>query len=471
MKVTLAVIVGNRALFPDHLVTSAREEIERLFDELDLGLVMLGENATKLGGVETYADAQKCAGHFRAHRAHIDGVVVVLPNFGDERGVADTLKLANLNVPVLVQAYPDDLARLSPAQRRDGFCGKISVCGNLRQYRIPFSLTRQHIIGVDTEGFRADLSWFAAVCRVVRGMRRARLGAVGARPAAFNTVRYSEKILEANGVSVTTIDLSDVFGVAGKLGDDNPRVKAKVGQIRAYAKSDAVPDEKLLLLAKLAVVLSDWMAANELDATAMQCWTSIQRNYGVNPCVLMSMMSEHLLPSACEVDVTGALSMYALQLASGSPSALADWNNNYADDEDKCILFHCGNWARSFLPDAEICPAPILGAGVGMDNTWGALEGRTAAGPVTFGRITTDDPLGRIRAYLAEGRFTEDDVETFGSRAVVWLPGLQRLLKYICRMGFEHHVAMNASQTADVLVEAFETYLGWAVYRHEGPTA
>ena len=139
----------------------------------------------------------------------------------------------------------------------------------------------------------------------------------------------------------------------------------------------------------------DWMTQLDLDASAIQCWSSLQQNYGVNCCTIMSMMSEKLMPSACEVDVAGTVAMYALQLASGKPSALVDWNNNYGDDPNKCVFFHCGNWAKAFLPDIEIGTAPILGSILGEQNTYGALAGRTPSGPVTFARISTDDRNGR----------------------------------------------------------------------------
>jgi len=158
--------------------------------------------------------------------------------------------------------------------------------------------------------------------------------------------------------------------------------------------------------------------------------------------------------------------MYALQLAANSPSALVDWNNNYGTDPEKCVLFHCGNWAKSFLPDAAIRTAPILGTTLGEENTYGAMAGRTPAGKVTFGRVSTDDRQGLIRTYVGEGLFTDDPLTTFGTRAVVQVPGLQQLMKYICKNGFEHHVAMNASHTAAVLAEAFSTYFAWDVHLH-----
>lgn len=466
-QTTLGVIIGNREFFPDKLVAEARTEILDLFKKLNITPILLSDADSKLGGVETFAEAQKCAALFRQHADTIEGILVVLPNFGDEKGVAETIKLSGLQVPVLVQAYPDDLNKMDVVNRRDAWCGKISVCNNFYQFGIKYTLTTKHVARPSDESFINDLKNFLPVCRVVKGMRNVRIGAVGARPGAFNTVRYSEKILQRNGISVTTVDLSEILGNASRLGADDSIVKEKLEKIHAYAPTGKAPNEKLIQIAKLDVALANFMDENALDATAIQCWTSLQKNYGCNVCTSMSMMSENMLPSACEVDVTGTLSMYAMQLASGSPSALVDWNNNYADDDTKCVLFHCGNWAKSFLPDIQISTAPIIGTAVGTENTYGALDGRTPAMPLTFGRISTDDCKGTIRAYVGEGELTNDALSTFGNKAVAQINDLQGLMHYVCRSGFEHHVVMNASKTAGILKESLENYLGWEVYRHE----
>jgi L-fucose isomerase-like protein len=467
-RMTLGVIFGNRDFFPDHLVTEARADVRALFAELGVNGIMLDDTATKLGGVETWSDSKLCADLFRRHAGEIDGVLVCLPNFGDEKGVADTIKLSGLQVPILVQAYPDNLDQFMVERRRDAFCGKVSVCNNLRQYGYAYTLTDQHTVHPTAPAFRRDLENFLGVCRVVNGLRKARLGAVGARPGAFNTVRYSEKLLQAHGMTVTTLDLSEVLGWVARLPDEDGAVAQKLADIKAYADYGSVPPPSLVKMAKLGVVIERWMDENDLVATAIQCWTSLQRNFGVNVCTLMSIMSERLMPSACEVDITGVVSMYAQQLASGRPSALVDWNNNYGDDPNKCVFFHCGNWAKSFIPDAAIKTAPILGTTLGEENTYGAMAGRTPSGPVTYARVSTDDVHGAIRTYVGEGRFTDDKLDTFGTRAVVEVPGLQKLMKYICKNGFEHHVSMNGSHTAPVLAEAFGTYFGWDVYTHEG---
>jgi L-fucose isomerase-like protein len=462
---TLGVIIGNRDFFPDQLVAEARKDIARLFREKHITPVWVSLEETKLGGIETHADARKCAALFKQHRDEIDGVLVCLPNFGDEKGVADTLKMSGLNVPVLIQGYPDDLSQLSPARRRDSFCGKISVCNNLVQAGIKFSLTSKHVCLPTSDSFGQDLDKFLGVCRVVNGVRGVRLGAVGARPGAFNTVRYSEKMLERHGISVTTVDLSEILGKANKLTEKDAAVKAKLASVKRYAPAPGVPSDRLVQMAKLGVVLTDWMHANAIDATAIQCWTSVQQNFGCNVCTLMSMMSEKFLPSACEVDVTGVLTMYAMQLAAGSPAALVDWNNNYADDDDKCVLFHCGNWAKSFLPDIKIASAPILGSTLGVENTYGALDGRTPASLLTYGRITTADAEGKIRCYVGEGELTNDKLDTFGNRAVAHVPHLQKVLRHVCETGFEHHVVMTQSHSAEILAEALGNYFGWEVQR------
>ncbi len=468
MSITLGVILGNRNFFPDALVAEARRDLIKLFAELAIEPIWLDESQAKLGAVETWADATKCGELFARHRTRIAGVLVCLPNFGDEKGIADALRISELRVPVLVQASPDDLDAFGLQRRRDAFCGKISACNNLRQYGLEYSLTTEHTCAILSPQFREDLLCFLGTCRVVRGMRRVRLGAIGARPNAFNTTRFSEKLLEAAGISVNTIDLSEVFGAAGRIADDDARVGQQIDRIRGYADASAAPLDALRRMAKFAIVVDRWMSDLGLTATAIQCWSSLQQNYGVNVCTIMSMMSEQMLPSACEVDVAGVVSMYALQLASERPSALVDWNNNYGADPDKCVFFHCGNWAKDFLPDIRIGTAPILGTVLGEENTVGALSGRTPAGPVTFGRVSTDDKRGTIRAYVGEGNFTDDPLDTFGTRAVVYIPRLQSLMHMICRRGFEHHAAMTGAHVGYSVAEALRTYLGWQVYHHDG---
>jgi L-fucose isomerase-like protein len=463
---TLGVIVGNRGFFPDHLCESGREEILRVLAEEGIDAVVLGPEDTPFGSVETLQDARKCAELFKEHREEIDGILVTLPNFGDERGVANAIRLSGLDVPVLVQAFPDDADKMTVADRRDSFCGKMSVCNNLWQYEIPYSLTRLHTVAPESAEFREDLRRFAGTCRVVGGLRGAKFGMLGARPAAFITVRFSEKLLERAGISVEVLDLSEAFGRANGLADDDPGVMGKLEAIQGYVATEHIPGEALQRMAKFALVTERWMEENELVATAVQCWTSMEEYFGIVPCAVMSMMSNALKPSACETDITGAVGMYAMALASGKPSALVDWNNNYGDEPDKGVIFHCSNLPKALFEDMEMSYQDIIAGTVGKENTYGTVVGRVKSGPFTYCRVSTDDTWGMIRAYVGEGELTDDPLQTFGGYGVVRIPDFQGLLQHICENGYEHHVAVNRSQVAAAVSEALDRYMGWAVYAH-----
>jgi len=427
-RTTFGVIVGNRGFFPDMLARQGRRDILSVLKANGYGSVALSMKETKYGAVETFDDAKKCAALFSANAAKIDGIIVTLPNFGDEKAVAETVKRSGLNVPILIQAEPDVRDKMTIANRRDSFCGKFSVCNNLRQAGIPYTLTTSHTVSVTSAAFKKDLDDFASVCRIIRGLENVRFGAIGARTGAFNTVRYSEKILEP---------------------------------------TDSVPADKLLKMAKFGYVIDRWIKETDLAGTAIQCWTALEEFFGIVPCTLMSMMSESLVPSACEVDVTGLLGMYILQLAGGTPSALLDWNNNYGADPDKAVLFHCSNLPRSFFKSAKMDYQEIIAGSVGKENTYGTIVGRIAPNKATFCRTATDDAEGIIGAYVGEGEFTNDKLDSFGGYGVMKIRNLQLLCQYICRMGFEHHVAVGLTQKADAIAEALDNYMDWEVYRHQ----
>jgi L-fucose isomerase-like protein len=467
-KMTMGLIVGNRGFFPDHLAKSGREEMLKVLAGAGIDVVALTAEESKYGAVETREESRHCAELFKKHREKIDGVIVTLPNFGEERAIADTLRLADLHVPVLIQATPDDPKKMTIASRRDSFCGKMSACNNLRQYGIPYSITSLHTEAPDSPEFAKDLEWFAAVCQVVNGFRNLRIGAIGARPTAFNTVRYSEKILEANRISIETLDLSEVLGRIERMKDNDDAAQGKLASIKKYVDASSVPAAALLKMAKLGAVVDQWMAATEVTISAVQCWTSIEENLGVVPCTIMSMMSESLLSSACEVDICGVLGMHALQLASGSPSALLDWNNNYGTDPNKAVCFHCSNLPKHFFRSVKMDYQEIIAGTVGKENTYGTCVGLIKPSPMSFARFSTDDTAGRMRGYVGEGRFTDDPLTTFGGAGVVEIPDMQKLLRYICERGFEHHVAANLTGgiSASAVQEATTRYLGWDMYHH-----
>ena len=464
---TLGLIVGNRGFFPSELSEEGRKRVLKVLAELGIEAVCLTPDDTPYGTVETYEEAKKCAALFKKNAEKIDGILVTLPNFGDERGVADSIRLSGLKVPVLVHAFPDETTELSIVKRRDSFCGKMSTCNNLKQYNIPFSLTRLHTVAPETEDFKADLTKFVAICRVVNGLRKARFGQIGVRPVNFTTVRYSEKILEHNGIAVEPYDLAEILGQISRLQDDEPAVKTQVDAIKAYASTAGVSAEALTKMAKFAVVLERLIEEHEWNGTAIQCWTALEEYFGVVPCTVMSMLSNRQNPSACEADITGLVGMYALTLASERPSALLDWNNNFGNDPDKCVVFHCSNLPQDLLGNQGAMDYQAIVAGtVGKENTYGTITGRIQKTKTTFCRVSTDDLSGQIRAYVGEGEITNETLDTFGGYGVMKVPQLQDLLHYICEHGFEHHVAISSGGVGEIINEAFTKYLNWQIYYH-----
>ena len=421
-KMTFGIIVGNRGFFPHHLAKTGREEIIAVLEAAGATPIVLGPEESHHGSVETYTEAERCAALFKKQAEEIDGIIITLPNFGEERGIVDAIRLSGLKVPVLVQATPD----------------------------------------------RADtmpIEWFSQVCRIVKGLKNLRIGAIGARPTAFNTVRYSERIFETSGITIETIDLSEIFGRINRMNDTDDAAQAKLAAIKKYVTTTGIPDAALLKMAKLGAVIDGWMKQSHINISAVQCWTSMEEFFGVVPCTIMSMMSNELIPSACEVDVPGVLSMYMMALASGTPSALLDWNNNYGTDPNKCVCFHCSNLPKHFFNEVHMDYQAIIAGTVGRENTFGTCVGRVKAGTMSFARFSTDDRRGVVRGYTGAGRFTDDPLETFGGAGVAEIPQLQKLLKYICREGFEHHVAANFSDVSKAVHESAR-YLGWESHYH-----
>ncbi len=463
-KTTLALFFGNRGFFPAHLQSSARQELTAVLHKLGHKTIAMDPRATRHGAVETPAEGEQYAEFLRQHRGKFGGVILCLPNFGDETGAVAALKDAG--VPILIQAYPDTLDKMAPEFRRDAFCGKISIMDVFCQYGVKFTALKPHTVHPSSAAFAQAIDYFDRLCRVVKGMRGLVVGAIGARTTPFKTVRIDELALQRHGITMETIDLAEVFARIKALKDNDPAVRAKAKRLKAYMSWQATPAAVLPKLAKLGVVFDQLIVEFGLQALAVRCWIEMQKQLGISPCVLLSEMNERGIMAACEVDVGNAVTMEALHLASGMPAACLDWNNNYGDDETKCILFHCGALARSLmLKPGRIVDHAILANAVGKGCGYGAHTGRVAPTPFTFGSMLTED--GRLKFYLGQGQFTDDVVpdEFFGCAGVAEIKGLQDVLQTIGCHGHRHHVSVTPGHVINPVAEAFEKYLGYELTR------
>lgn len=459
---TFALLWGNRGFFPSSLIAQARLDLTEALIRLGHGVLALDASLTRYGAVETPQEGAIYAEFLRQHRGEFDGVILSLPNFGDENGAVAAL--SEVQVPILIQAYPDELEKMAPAQRRDAFCGKFSIMDIFRQHGIPFTALQPHVVHPQSSDFTANIDHFSRLCRVVKGMRRLVVGAVGARTTPFKTVRIDELALQRHGITVETFDLADVFRRVAALPDDALEVKKRREALQQYTRWEGVPTTALQALAKLEAVLDTIIADGGLDAIALRCWPEIQEQLGVSPCVLAGEMGDRGITCSCETDIGSALTMQALRLASGESAACFDWNNNYGDDDDKCIIFHCGPIPQSMMKEKGlITDHAILANTLGEGCSYGCNTGRLAPSPMTFGNALTE--AGRIRCYLGQGRITDDSIppEYFGCAGVAQIADLESVLQTIGYQGHRHHVAVTHGHVLAPLREAFERYLGYEV--------
>ena len=461
-KSTFALYFGNRGFFPASLLMTARQEMAKVFGKLGHEVIMLDASATRNGAVETVAEGAAYAQFLKENEGKFDGVILSLPNFGDENGAVAALKDAG--VPILVQAYPDELDKMAPELRRDAFCGKMSVMDVFVQNDIPFTALKPHTVAPSSDTFAAHVDYFDQVCRVVKGMDNLVVGAIGARTTAFKTVRIDELALQRNGITMETFDLSDVFARMGSVGESSAAYKAKSQRLKSYTGFPNAPTEQYAKLVKLGVVIDEIIEENSLDAVAIRCWVEMQKHLGISPCVLLSEMNDRGLPAACEVDVGNAVAMRALSSASGNVAACLDWNNNYGDDEDKCILFHCGPVPQSMMTGKGcVVGHAILDNAPGIKSSYGCNVGRIKPTPFTFSSMLTAD--GDLHFYIGEGEFTSDPIpeDFFGCAGVAQIDDLQDVLLSIGMQGHRHHTSVTPGLVGAAVCEALEYYLGFDV--------
>lgn len=459
---TLAVLFGNRGFFPEQLIAQARQELTAVLHTHGYHALLMDEALTRYGAIESVEDGRKYAAFLKAHQGEYDGVILCLPNFGDETGAIEALR--DCGVPILIHAYPDELDKMGFSARRDAFCGKFSVMDVFCQYGLPFTTFRPHTVAPTSETFAQHLRQFAAVCRIVNRMRRMTVGAIGARTTAFKTVRFDELTLQRYGITTEALDLSEVMMRIRDVKAGDEEFVAKAERLSAYTNWHGVPEDKFEMLVKLGIVLDRIIRDYSLDCLALRCWIEIEKELGVSPCVLLSELNDRHLVAACELDVCNAVPMFALALASEQPATCLDWNNNYGEDPDKCILFHCGPVPQRLMAGkGQIVDHPMFAKALGAGCGWGCNVGRIAPAPMTFASTKTTD--GKLWCYLGEGAFTADSIadDFFGCAGVAHIANLQETLEYIGHAGYRHHVGVTTGHVAIAVHEALTRYLGYEV--------
>lgn len=460
-KNTFALFFGNRGFMPAELISTAREEMVKAVTDAGYNYIIMDEKATRYGAVETRDEGLLYHQFLKDHEGEYDGVILCMPIFIDENGAITALR--DCGVPVLMQAYPDEIGKMDFAHRRDAFCGKFSITDVFNQYKVPFTVLKPHVVHPLDPKFKENLDDFAAICRVVKGMKRFSIGVLGARTTAFKTVRYDEIALEKYGITVESFDLSEFFHKVDELKDDDEKVIAKKERLINYTNFTCVPKDRIITLSKMSVVIDQYIDEYHLDAITLRCWNEMETYYRVCPCVLLSELNDRGIVASCEIDLCSAITMRAMALASEYPTACLDWNNNYGEDENKVILFHCGPVAQSLMTEKGLITDHKMFSKCDPDSGWGSNEGRIRPFDMTFSNCKTED--GKLIVYASEGKFTGEDIEKsfFGCGGVAQIDDLQNKLIRLARGGFKHHTTVGIGHMKDILVEAFKTYLHYEV--------
>ena len=427
-KMTFALCFCNRGFMPGELIYGAREDMIKAVTDAGYDYIAMDAELTRYGGVETRDEGLLYAKWLKEHEGQYDGVIFSMPIFADENGAITALQDAG--VPILMQAYPDEIGKMDFAHRRDAFCGKFSVTDVFTQYQVPFTVLKPHVVHPLSAKFQENLRDFAAICRVVNGMKRFTIGCIG------------------------------VYKV-GQKADDDPAVAEKIKVLENYSDFTKVPDTNKLTLAKISVVIDEYIEEYHLDALAIRCWNEMETILRVCPCVLLSELNDRGIVTSCEIDLTSAISMRAMALASEQPTAVLDWNNNYGDEENKVILFHCGSTAQSLMAAKGTVTEHKMFAKGDPGSGWGTNEGRIRPMKTTLSNCLTVD--GKVVVYATEAEFTDDPIEDayFGCAGVCEIPDMEDKMIRLARGGFKHHTCIGAGHMKDILKEAFTTYLGY----------
>ena len=454
-----ALYFGNRGFMPAELIKGAREDMIKAVESKGHTALVMDENATRYGAVETRDEGKLYHDWLKSHEGEYDGVILCMPIFIDENGAVAALQDAG--VPILMQAYPDEIGKMDFAHRRDAFCGKFSVTDVFYQYKIPFTVMKPHVVHPLSSEFGKNLDDFAAICRVVKGMKRFNLGCIGARTTAFKTVRFDEVTLQRYGINVESFDLSELIFKVNEKADNDEKVLQKLNTLEKYADFSLVPEKNKLTLSKISVVIDEYIEEYRLDAITLRCWNELETILRVCPCVLVSELNDRGIVCSCEIDLCSAITMRAMNLASEMPTACLDWNNNYGDDENKVILFHCGPVAQTLMEGKGVVTEHKMFAKEDPGSGWGSNEGRIKAFDMTFSNCFTEN--GKLKIYASEAKFTGEPIEKeyFGCGGVAEIPDLQNKLIALAKGGFKHHTTVGVGHMKYVLEEAFTTYLGY----------
>ena len=456
----LALLVANRGFFPSSVIESAYADMRAAAAKVGVALLEIEKDRVKYGAVETTQEGMIYHDFLEEHHGEYDGVIICLPNFGDENGIKAALR--DVNVPVLLQAYPDEIGKMDFANRRDAFCGKLGLCAVFKQMNFKFTSGKPFVMHPLSAAFERELREFASICNVVRRMRYMRLGVFGARTTAFKSVRYDEGAMEARGCDVESFDMTMVMERYETISVDDEAAKRFREKLIATGDYSDAPAYALDNLSRFGATMEAFITEQKLDAIAIRCWSELQHLLHIAPCALLGIFNSLGVPAACETDASNSIAMMALHCASGLPVGCLDINNNYGEDENKAVLFHCGPLPIELMvKPGHIEEHLMFTKTQGVNCSWGVNVGHIKPGVITIAGARTEN--GEVHYFVERAEITDDPIEEgfFGTPGVIHMENLQDKLFSMQNEGFRHHAIITSGDHVREVEEALSKYLGY----------
>lgn len=451
MPLKIGFVPASRTIFDQELAVKVRGDVIEALRDAGLEVVAPGEGLTENGLVQTPAEAERVGRLF--DQEGVSGVVVGALNFGNEVPAALAALSRADERPVLLFGVGEEGELTREASRRDSFCGLISIATALRHREARFVFPRRAVCFPDDAEFRLAIFEFGNVCRAVAEVSGAVYGLFGPRPEEFETCAFDElSLLRKLGIRVVPVPLTTLFSLAAAVPVEVEREIAE--DMKGSVDCSGVSESDLAKMARLEAALDGIIEERGLSGLALQCWTSIQDDYGVSPCFVMSRLTDRGVPCACEVDIHGTLSMHLLSLVAGSTAGLADWNNRHYRAADVFSAWHCGVFPPSLCSgEKRLSYHNILADSTGTAvGKFGTVESRLDGGPVTMMRVT-EHPWDTWPVLIAEGDVVDVPGDSPGSHGWVRVSDLDRLYAKLLR-GFPHHTAIAAGHVGGALMAA-----------------
>ena len=398
------------------------------------------ENLTDGGLVTNEEDAQKTVKLFKKN--NIQGLIIGTMTFGEELPNI-TIAEAFDKIPILIFGTKEGPFTSDGNRKSDSFCGTISTASGLTRRKIKFDFGG--IYFPEEKDFILDVKRFIRVSMAYDGFMGARVGIVGPRPAPFETCAINEvNLIEKFRQRIVSVNLLKLYSDINTMKTDS-RVTGAVNEVKKSYDCHLVSDDILSKIVKLELVLSDYARKEGLSGYGIQCWTSIQEEIGISPCMSMGRLTDRGIMCACEADMHGVLTMiaqYLLSLKETVPHFI-DWTIQNQDNEDTLLAWHCGN-APISLKCASCKPLvnshSILGEQLGYDKSFGTAEFQLKEGKVTISRLVEYD--GKFKMLITKGDAIPDSRSLRGCWKWIKVSNLKTLYRTIIEEGFTHHASL-----------------------------